>query len=114
MVASTTELEHAITDFAHRLESGIEVEAIILYGSYARGTAYDESDIDVAVISPSFEGVPMYRRQEMIADLTLRRDARIAPIGYPPSEYHNPSPHAFLSEIIRTGKVVYRPTDKRR
>jgi predicted nucleotidyltransferase len=107
MVASTTDLEFAVSDFVRRLEEGIKVDAIVLYGSYARGTAYDQSDIDLAVISASFEGVPVNVRQEIIADLTLRRDSRISPIGYPSSEYHNPGPHSFLREIIRTGKVVY-------
>ena len=108
MVASATELEKIISDFVKRLQQGIDVEAIILYGSYARGTAYDQSDIDLAVISPDFEGVPLFRRQEVIAELTLRRDRRITPIGYPPSEYLNPGRHSFLGEIIRTGKVVYQ------
>jgi predicted nucleotidyltransferase len=97
-----------INDFAQRLQQGIKIEALVLYGSYARGTAYDQSDIDLAVISPDFEGVPMSRRQEIIADLTYRRDGRISPIGYSPSEYHNPGRHSFLGEIIRTGRVVYK------
>ena len=107
MVATTSELEHVIEDFARRLEPGIKVEAILLYGSYARGTPYDLSDIDLAVISPDFENVPMYRRQKMIARLSVRRDGRISPLGYPSSEYHDPPPYSFLGEIIRTGKIVY-------
>ena len=50
----------------------------------------------------------MWRRQEIIAGLTLERDRRLAPIGYPASEYLNPGRHSFLREIIRTGKVVYQ------
>jgi hypothetical protein len=49
----------------------------------------------------------MYKRQETIALLTLYRDLRITPIGYPSSEYHNSDPNSFLREIIRTGRVVY-------
>lgn len=109
MVATATELERAIAEFVGRLEAFIKVEAIVLYGSYARGTAYDQSDIDIAVISPDFEDLPVNKRQEIIADLSIRTDHRISPIGYPSSEYHNPGPHSFLREIIRTGKVVYAP-----
>jgi predicted nucleotidyltransferase len=85
------------------------VNAIVLFGSYARGTAYEQSDIDIAVISEDFEGVPMYRRQEIIADLTLRTDGRIAPIAYPLSEYRDPRQHSFLREVLRTGEIVYPP-----
>ena len=107
MVASTAELNEIILDFVRQLESSIKVEAIVLFGSYARGNAYEDSDIDLAVISPDFEGVPMYRRQEIIADLTFTRPSGISPLGYAPSQYHSPEPHSFLGEIIRTGRVVY-------
>jgi predicted nucleotidyltransferase len=107
VVATTLELENVFEDFAKRLEAGITVEAIVLYGSYARGNAYEGSDIDVAVISPDFEGVPTYLRQRTIAKHSLRRDGRISPIGYASSEYHDPPPYSFLAEIVRTGKVVY-------
>ena len=108
MVATATELSTAITDFVRRLQEGLPVEAVVLYGSYVHSNPHDWSDIDLAVVSPDFESVPMWRRQEIIASLTLERDRRIAPIGYPSSEYHNPGRHSFLREIIRTGKVVYQ------
>ena len=107
MVASTTELGKSISDFARLLKAGIRVEAIVLYGSYVSGTPHEYSDIDVAVISPDFEAIPIWRRQEIIASLTLDRDRRLAPIGYPSSEYRNRGRHSFLREIIRTGRVVY-------
>jgi hypothetical protein len=44
----------------------------------------------------------------MIARATVGRAYRLAPIGYSSSEYHNPGPHSFLREIIRTGRVVYQ------
>jgi predicted nucleotidyltransferase len=109
VVATTVELGKSISDFTEMLTTGIRVEAIVLYGSYVTGTPNEDSDIDVAVISPDFEGVPPWRRQEIIAVLTLPRDRRLAPIGYPSSEYHNPGRHSFLREIIRTGRVVYPP-----
>ena len=107
MVSSATELGDAIDTFVALLEKGLRIEAIILFGSYARGNAYEDSDIDLAVISPDFEGLAINHRQTMIAHLSVHRPWGIAPIGYPSSEYHNPGPHSFLREIIRTGKVVY-------
>ena len=107
MVTTASELAAAIDEFVHLLEKGLHVEAVILFGSHARGTAHEDSDIDLAVISPDFEGLSMSRRQIMIADLSVHRPRDLAPIGYPSSQYHNPEPQSFLEEIIRTGKVVY-------
>jgi len=107
MVATSAELDKAINDFAERLEKGIRIEAILLFGSYAQGTAHDDSDIDLAVISPDFEGMAINERQAIIAKLTAHRIADLSPLGYPSSAYHNPGQHSFLREIIRTGRVIY-------
>jgi predicted nucleotidyltransferase len=108
VVASQVELVTKIDDFVRRLTSAIRVEAVILYGSYANGRADEWSDIDLAIISPDFEGLSTWDRQEVIARASVGRPYRLAPIGYPSSEYHNPGRHSFLREIIRTGKVVYQ------
>ena len=83
------------------------VEVVILYGSYAKGTANDWSDVDVAVISPDFEGMSTWQRQDMIARATVGRGYRLAPVGFASSEYDRPADSSFLREIIRTGRVVY-------
>ncbi|MEX0801278.1 MAG: nucleotidyltransferase domain-containing protein [Dehalococcoidia bacterium] len=106
-VATNDEITHSIAEFAAALTKGIRVEAIVLYGSYVKGLPWEWSDFDVAVVSPDFEGVSMPSRQETLAVLSRGTDPRIAPIGYPSSEYHNPGRHSFLREIIRTGRVVY-------
>lgn len=106
-VATAFEIEQAISDFIQRLQKGIRVEAIVLFGSYAKGNPHEWSDVDIAVISPDFEGMRMSRRQEIISQLALHSYPRISPIGFSSSEYHKTNSTSFLSEIIRTGKVVY-------
>lgn len=106
-VAKATDLEKTLEVFIAALEKGIRVEALILYGSYAKGEPNKWSDFDVAVISPDFEGIPLPKRQEMLADLSHGTDPRIEPIGYASSEYHEPGRHSFLREIIESGRVVY-------
>ncbi len=112
MVTTASELDRIISEFVSLLGKTIPVEAIILYGSYVNGSPNEWSDIDIAIISPDFEGMPMWERQRLISRATVDRDASLAPIGYPSSEYHNPGRHSFLREIIRTGRVVYEaPTE---
>jgi predicted nucleotidyltransferase len=110
VVATTTEIGKIISGFVDLLGKAVRVEAVILYGSYVNGSPDDWSDIDIAVISPDFEGLAMWERQRIISRATVDRDASLAPIGYSSSEYHNPGPHSFLREIIRTGRVVYQAT----
>ncbi len=47
----------------------IIVDKIILYGSYAAGKPREHSDIDIAVISPSFKGKKILEIQESLACL---------------------------------------------
>jgi hypothetical protein len=79
MVTTAAELDAAIREFVRLLGKGLAIEAIVLFGSHACGTAYEDSDIDLAVISPDFEGVPMNRPQEMIADLPVHRPFNLSP-----------------------------------
>ncbi len=112
MVTSEVELLGKLDDFVRRIRSAVNVEAVILFGSYAKGCAREWSDIDIAVISPEFESLTTWQRQDRIARATVGRPFRIARIGFASSEYHNPGPHSFIREIIRTGRVVYQaPAD---
>lgn len=108
MVTTVSDLDRIVSEFVTLLGKSVRVEAVILYGSYVNGSPDEWSDIDIAVISPDFEGVPLWERQRIISRATVDRDVSLAPIGYPSSEYHNPGRHSFLREIIHTGKVVYQ------
>ena len=45
---------------------GYRVEAVYLFGSYARGDYLQSSDVDLAVISDQFQGVPFLRRLDIV------------------------------------------------
>ncbi|MEW6237223.1 MAG: nucleotidyltransferase domain-containing protein, partial [Candidatus Omnitrophota bacterium] len=52
-----------VRQFKKALESfNIQVEQLILYGSYAVGAACEDSDIDLVVISPNFSDMSYWER----------------------------------------------------
>lgn len=51
------------------LKAGIPVERIILFGSYAKGTAHTWSDLDLCVVSPQFGKHPF---DEGVKLMTIR------------------------------------------
>jgi len=61
MVATGVEVADIIRSVVGELEPRIPVTKLILFGSYAGGSPKRWSDIDIAVISPAFSGVPMWR-----------------------------------------------------
>ncbi len=88
--------------------NGIPVERLILYGSYARGFQKRDSDIDIAVISSVFEGKGILRRQELLGEALCDIGEPIEALGYTPKECRRPSPLSFLSEILSTGRLIYK------
>ena len=61
-------------------EAGICARRAILFGSHARGEAQAESDIDIVVIAPEFDGRPERRLVEKLWELRAVTDARIEPV----------------------------------
>lgn len=55
-----------------RIAEHVRVEALILFGSHAAGTARWDSDYDFVVVSPDFEGVPFIKRSPRLLPLRER------------------------------------------
>ena len=50
----------------------MRVDALILFGSHALGTATEDSDYDFVVVSPDFDGVPFIKRSARLLPLRER------------------------------------------
>lgn len=60
---------------------------VILFGSRARGDHFKDSDYDLLVISPAFEGVRFGERMARVFDLWDQYPAEIEPLCYTPAEF---------------------------
>jgi predicted nucleotidyltransferase len=85
---------------------GIPVERVLLFGSYATGQPGEGSDIDIAVISPAFDAMPLLQRDEQLglADRDLRAPLDI--LGCAPSQVAHCAPGSSPAEILETGVEV--------
>ena len=88
---------------------GIHPERIILYGSYAKGTAKPYSDIDLVIISKDLEKWPGIERLQFLSRATLYVDAPLEVLGYTPKEIKDHGDESiFWEEISKTGKEIYK------
>ena len=78
----------------------INIERIILFGSYAKGNAGEWSDMDIAIVSPDFSGMPFYDRK-MLNSFILKIDSRIEVRPFRPEDFTEDN--LFVKEILKNG-----------
>lgn len=81
-------------------ENRIPIDQAYLFGSYAKGTAGDWSDIDIALISSVFSGNRIKDR-DLIRAYTRKVSTLIEVIPFPPADFNEKNPLA--NEIIKSG-----------
>ena len=105
---TATEIRRIVSALVDLLrQNDVPVEKVILYGSYAKGAPRDHSDLDIAVISPSFRGKKLIETQAELARILAKYLAVIEPVGYSPEALRTAEPETLLGEIKRTGKVLF-------
>ena len=91
------------------LFEGIRISKIILFGSQAAGTANENSDIDIVVVSEDFAGKAVSERVKLLN----KADARTIKKFMVPfdvilmSEKDLESETSILASYARKGKVIY-------
>lgn len=91
-----------VRQYADILRGHLDIEQVILFGSYTKDTATEDSDIDVAVVTD----IEYENWLEVSANLwKWRRD--VDSIIEPHLMYSGYDRSGFLEEIRRTGVLIY-------
>jgi predicted nucleotidyltransferase len=94
-----------IRKFKVLLENGgMQVEKIILFGSYANGNPHEWSDIDLVVVSPDFENVGLWERIKMISKAICEIFEPIEAIPMTPEEWERGD--SMICEFAKRGEVI--------
>jgi predicted nucleotidyltransferase len=108
MVKNSDEIRKVVKNVVDALKARrVRVDKVILYGSYACGEPGPDSDIDLAVISRSFEKKGLLKRQELLGEVVFWLKEPVEMIGYSYSEYERNPKATLLSVILSKGRVVY-------
>lgn len=85
-------------------QKGIEVSKVILFGSYAKGMARPDSDIDLAIVSSQF-GKDNWKEMVLLRKLAMKIDSHIEPLPFAPQDMEDR--YSTLSqEIKKTGILL--------
>lgn len=92
------EIVDKIRKYKVLLDEHFDIESVYLFGSYAKDTYNDDSDIDVAIIVNDLEG-DYFMTIPKLWKLRRQVDDRIEPLLF----RKNQDRSGFLSEIKKTG-----------
>jgi len=96
------EIRRAATEVAARNGA----KRAILFGSYARGTATDRSDIDLIFVEET--SLPFLKRLDRYFDpLSDRLKAAVETLVYTPDELERMKHRPFIRKALEEGVVLY-------
>ena len=91
-----------VKDYANEVnKTGVNLRKVILFGSFAKGTQHEWSDIDVALVADDFTGVGILDTPRFSRINLQTPYIRIEPITYPTDYFVESDP--FIEEIKNTG-----------
>ena len=97
------DLKQYISDYiAECNRLGVHFKKVILFGSYARNTAHEWSDIDLALVSDDFTGMRIEDRHKIT--LANIKFVDIEPHIFNTAYFEEGDP--FIEEIKKTGKEI--------
>ncbi|MHB8763298.1 MAG: nucleotidyltransferase domain-containing protein [Deferrisomatales bacterium] len=86
--------------------NGIPVRFGVVFGSYADGRADQWSDIDLVVVSPTFDAPRDRRDVDLLWRLSARIDSRIEPIPCGETQWETDDESAIVEVARRHGERV--------
>ena len=89
--------------YAEEVVKEMSPAKVVLFGSYAKGNAREESDIDIAVVFDGFKG-DWFRTCTRLSSLTWKVSTHIEPVLLDIRDDQN----GFVAEVLQTGEMVYQ------
>lgn len=84
---------------------GINVNKLILYGSYARGDYHEGSDIDLILISDDFTNHDYWSRIDLLSEAIYDVFAPIEVVGFTSDEWNKQN--SPLRNFAKQGEIIY-------
>ena len=104
MYKAGSQIKEIVAEYTQTLKTlGVNVERVILYGSYALGNERKDSDIDLVIISKDFQKMNLRERLEILGIAAVRIMEPIEAKGYTPEEIQMAQEASCLKEVLEIG-----------
>ncbi len=104
MASILQEVLDIIKSYIKKISKEIPIKKAILFGSYAKGTYDNDSDIDLAIFSDYFNSMNRVDGTTFLLIQAMEYDLDLEPIAFIGKEYDDRL--GIVDEIIRTGVEI--------
>ncbi len=101
MARIPNEIIDVVRIFRRNIESLLSVKRVFIFGSFAKGTFTENSDIDVCVIAGNVDN--NFLAELKIVPTILMSDVRIEPVVFSEEEYLEVDTFGLLKEVKENG-----------
>lgn len=111
-IERSEEVFKKIARYTQRVVEQLKPQAVILFGSFARGDINEGSDVDLLVIADFKE--PLLDRIKLLLDLNDGVGLPLEPVGYTPEEFQRmrAEGNPFIREVLEHGEVLHGKIDE--
>ena len=104
MLTRNTAIE-IVKDYVREIEAqGVYLRTVIMFGSFAKGTQHEWSDIDVALVADEFTGMGFIDKK-LFPYIGIKKPyIRIEAKTYPTDYFRDSDP--FIEEIKKEGIII--------
>jgi predicted nucleotidyltransferase len=104
--------KNKIKHVARNMAIAANAERVILFGSYARGDATEQSDVDLIIVAES--DLPRYKRSRELYKLLKPHPFAMDIVVYTPQEIEKgkKTKVSFLSNVLKEGETLYVRRDR--
>mgnify|MGYP001602979794 FL=1 len=97
MLKTNASVEDICQETADFLSRYIKIDRIIVFGSYAYGAHRQDSDLDIAVVSPDFKNMPILNKIELFSQAAIAIDSRLEIKGFSSEDFAHPESCSLLN-----------------
>jgi predicted nucleotidyltransferase len=101
MVLNFETITSIVKNYADEVRQIMPVVKVILYGSYAKGTATEQSDVDVCFFLKNFGNKSKHDIMVSLLGFIYKYNIYIEPNVFEESDLYDDNP--FVKEVLRTG-----------
>lgn len=106
MVKTIDEVLKLTNEYVHEANRFFYIKRAYLFGSYAKGTPNENSDIDIALVSPDFKYIPTDMSLKLLFRLAGTISTYIEPVVLTEEEFNNPMLGSVAYDIVKEGQQI--------